>query len=80
MNSSRKSGPSLPGSVITFDPDSLAARRTKLEQQMGEPGFWDDQERAARISREHATVTRKLDSFEQLTRDYDDARVRSACG
>jgi peptide chain release factor 2 len=60
--------------VITFDPDALAARRTELEQQMGEPGFWDDQERAARISRDHASATRKLERYEQLTRDYDDAR------
>jgi peptide chain release factor 2 len=60
--------------VITFDPDALAGRRTELEQQMGEPGFWDDQEQAARISREHAVVSRKLETFEQLTRDYEDAR------
>jgi peptide chain release factor 2 len=60
--------------VITFDPDALAARRAELEAEMGEPGFWDDQERAARISTEHARVTRRLESYEQLTRDYEDAR------
>src|SRR5439155_309156 len=73
-SSSRRSGPASRGSVITFDPDSLTARRAELEQQMGEPGFWDDQERAARISTEHARVTRKLDRYERLLRDYDDAR------
>jgi peptide chain release factor 2 len=41
---------------------------------MGDPGFWDDQERAARISTEHSRVTRKLERYEQLTRDYEDAR------
>jgi peptide chain release factor 2 len=41
---------------------------------MGERGFWDDQERAAKISTEHARVTRKLERYEQLTRDYEDAR------
>jgi peptide chain release factor 2 len=60
--------------VITFDPDALAARRAELEAQIGEPGFWDDQERAARISTEHSRVTRRLESYEQLTRDYEDAR------
>jgi peptide chain release factor 2 len=40
---------------------------------MGEPGFWDDQERAAKISTEHSRVTRKLERYEQLTRDYEDA-------
>jgi peptide chain release factor 2 len=59
--------------VITFDPDTLAARRTELEAQMGEPGFWDDQERAAQISTEHSRVTRKLERYEQLTRDFEDA-------
>jgi peptide chain release factor 2 len=60
--------------VITFDPDALTARRAELEERMGEPGFWDDQERAAKISTEHSRVTRKLDSYEQLTRDYEDAQ------
>jgi peptide chain release factor 2 len=41
---------------------------------MGEPGFWDDQEGAARISTEHSRVTRKLERYEQLTRDYEDAQ------
>ena len=41
---------------------------------MGEPGFWDDQERAAQISTEHSRVTRKLDRYERLQRDYEDAK------
>ncbi len=41
---------------------------------MGEPGFWDDQEQAARISTEHSRVTRKLDRYERLSREYEDAR------
>jgi peptide chain release factor 2 len=60
--------------VIIFDPDALTARRAQLEERMGEPGFWDDQETAARITTEHARVSRRLDRYEQLTRDYDDAR------
>ena len=64
-------GPSLPGSVITFDPDSLTARGAELEARMGEPGFWDDQQEAARISAEHARVTRKLETYKRLTGDYE---------
>jgi peptide chain release factor 2 len=45
---------------------------------MGEPGFWDDQERAAKISTEHSRVARKLERYEQLTRDYEDARELQA--
>ena len=41
---------------------------------MGEPGFWDDQERAAQISTEHSRVTRKLERYEELTRDFEDAQ------
>src|SRR5436189_5037564 len=41
---------------------------------MGAPGFWDDQERAADISTEHSRVQRKLERYEALTRDYEDAR------
>jgi peptide chain release factor 2 len=39
---------------------------------MGEPGFWDDQERAAKTSAEHARATRKLDTYVALERDVED--------
>jgi peptide chain release factor 2 len=38
---------------------------------MGEPGFWDDQQQAARISAEHARVTRKLETYRRLTSDFE---------
>jgi len=41
---------------------------------MNAPGFWDDQNRAASVSAEHARVSRRLDGYRALTRDYDDAR------
>jgi peptide chain release factor 2 len=60
--------------VITFDPDALTARLSELESAMGEAGFWDDQRRAAEISSEHARLTRRLERYEALTRDYEEAR------
>jgi len=39
---------------------------------MSAPGFWDDQERAARVSAEHSAVARRLESFRSLERDVDD--------
>jgi peptide chain release factor 2 len=41
---------------------------------MGEPGFWNDQQAAAQISSEHARVQRRIDRYERLRREYDDAR------
>jgi peptide chain release factor 2 len=39
---------------------------------MGEPGFWEDQERAARISAEHARTSRRLNVFRELEDDVED--------
>ena len=41
---------------------------------MGAPGFWDDQRRAADVSSEHARLTKRLERYERLVRDYDDAQ------
>jgi len=60
--------------VITFDPDSLRSRVVELEQELGEPGFWDDQQHAAEVSAEHARVSKRLQRYERLVRDYEDAR------
>jgi len=38
---------------------------------MGEPGFWDDQETAAKVSAEHSSATRKLEAFTTLTSDVE---------
>jgi peptide chain release factor 2 len=39
---------------------------------MGEQGFWEDQEQAAKISAEHARASRKLQVFRALERDVED--------
>src|SRR4051812_24972840 len=39
---------------------------------MGEPGFWDDQERAAKVSAEHARASRKLAAYRETERELDD--------
>ena len=40
---------------------------------MSEPGFWDDQERAQKISTEHSRVTKRLETHERLTAEFEDA-------
>jgi peptide chain release factor 2 len=39
---------------------------------MQEPGFWDDQERAASVSAEHSVASRRLQSFRKLESEVDD--------
>ncbi len=38
---------------------------------MGAPGFWDDQETAAKTSAEHARTSRKLEAFHTLENDVE---------
>jgi peptide chain release factor 2 len=45
---------------------------------MQEPGFWDDQRRAAGVSAEHSRTTRKLESFRTLESEVDDLETLSA--
>jgi peptide chain release factor 2 len=56
----------------TFDPATLSERVSALEQQMGEQGFWEDQEQAARVGAEHARVSRRLSLYRDLERDIED--------
>ena len=60
--------------MVTFDPDRLRSRLAELETELGQPGFWDDQQHAAAVSAEHARLTKRIDRYDRLTREYDDAR------
>jgi peptide chain release factor 2 len=55
-----------------FDPASLQDRASELEAEMGAPGFWDDQGRAAKVSAEHSRSTRRLTEFRSLQADIED--------
>ncbi|WP_302182706.1 peptide chain release factor 2 [Paraconexibacter antarcticus] len=55
-----------------IDPDALLARSAELEARMGEPGFWDDADAAAKVSAEHARASRKAEAFGQLEADAGD--------
>ena len=60
--------------MITFDPDTLRKRLGELEEAMGEPGFWDDQARAQAISQEHSRVSRRLERYDALDGEYEEAK------
>ena len=58
--------------MITFDPDALSVRAGELEEAMAAPGFWDDQQRAAKTSSEHARLTRRRERYDRLTQESAD--------
>jgi peptide chain release factor 2 len=39
---------------------------------MGQPGFWEDQERAAQVGAEHARASRRLALYRELEREVED--------
>jgi peptide chain release factor 2 len=55
-----------------FDEDAEARRVAELEEAMGAPGFWDDQQAAARVSAEHSRATRRLERWRGLRADVED--------
>ncbi|OUU84672.1 MAG: peptide chain release factor 2 [Verrucomicrobiaceae bacterium TMED76] len=58
-----------------FDLESLQSQKEKLESKMSAPGFWDDNEQAAKISGEHSSASKKINLFEDLdsrVSDIDD--------
>src|SRR5579884_1965073 len=71
-SASRRSASSSSCLRTIFDPAALSERASALESEMGQSGFWDDPERAARVSAEHARASRKLQTFRELERDAGD--------
>jgi peptide chain release factor 2 len=56
-----------------LDPAQLQGRLEELDGQIGAPGFWDDQERAVKVSAERTRAARKLDLYTSLSTDVEDA-------
>jgi peptide chain release factor 2 len=59
--------------VITFDPDAVAHRVAELETELNKPGFWNDPQRAAQVSEEHSRLSKRLERYRSLVRDFEDA-------
>src|ERR1700758_4657248 len=70
-SSSGRSGPSSTGSVVTFDPAALKARLGELEEELAQPDFWNDQQRAARLSAEHQRTQQKLQRYDELASNVE---------
>jgi peptide chain release factor 2 len=50
----------------------LSERAGALEEEMQAAGFWDDSERAGKVSAEHARVARRLEMFRTLQSDVEE--------
>jgi peptide chain release factor 2 len=57
--------------VVTFDPAALKARLAELEQELAQPDFWNDQQRAARLSAEHQRAQQKLQRYDELVSNVE---------
>jgi peptide chain release factor 2 len=57
--------------VVTFDPAALKARLDELEQELAQPDFWNDQQRAARLSAEHQRTQEKLRRYDELVSNVE---------
>src|SRR3954447_2814386 len=55
-----------------FDADALQARAAELEAQMQAPGFWNDQQTAAKVAPERARAARRLDVWRGLVGEVED--------
>ena len=49
-----------------LDPVALQTGIDRLENEMQDPAFWDDQDKAARVSAEHSRTQKKLTDFRGL--------------
>ena len=55
-----------------LDPAALQTEVDRLEHEMQDPAFWDDQEKAARVSAEHSRAQQKLNDFRGLRSEATD--------
>ena len=57
--------------MVTFDPASLTARLAELEHELAQPDFWNDQQRAAKLSAEHQRAQQKLQRYDELVSNVE---------
>jgi peptide chain release factor 2 len=57
--------------VVIFDPAQLKGRLAELEQELAQPDFWNDQQRAARLSAEHQRAQQKLQRYDELVSNVE---------
>lgn len=59
----------------TLDMDDIQRQRLEFEKQMGQPGFWDDQEKAQAVVVQLKSVKSETDAFAEMASLLDDLEV-----
>ncbi len=59
-------------------PDEQKKEAEKLEKQMQKQGFWDDQQKAQKVSQRHAHILQELQLWEDLAHDVDSTLAMAA--
>nr|WP_205842140.1 peptide chain release factor 2 [Natranaerobius trueperi] len=59
----------------SLDQDMLEARLEKLEKEMTEPNFWDNQSRVKEVTRERTNIKEHLNELDQLKELQEEASV-----
>lgn len=57
--------------MVTFDPAALTTRVAELQLELAQPDFWNDQERAARLSTEYQRAQQKLQRYDELVSNIE---------
>ncbi len=60
--------------------DRVKDEISELEARAGEPGFWDDVERAQKIQTKVKHLQKKVDRFQGLTQEYEDLEILCELG
>lgn len=60
-------------SLEHLDLNSKKAKLTELEEQMSAEGFWDDTQRAQKVSRQAGLLRSTIESWEKLAKDLQDS-------
>ena len=63
------------GSVIPFDSTSMEADIRAMEEEMAEPGFWDNRKKATSISQEVERKRSSLRRFHRVTDELEDVEI-----
>jgi peptide chain release factor 2 len=61
--------------AAVLDPEAMSKEAERLREQAGDPGLWEDQERAQAVTRRLSYLEGELGRLDKLHRRLDDTKV-----